>query len=249
MSEAALIITDLTKKYSGCTALDRVNLRLEEKHVYALVGDMGSGKTTLFRCIAGLCKPEQGKIEIFGSSYKDLTLARREVGMLVDQPVYYGDLSVYNNLKMQARVIGGGDKARIKKVMKALKITPRDTGNRTVGGCPAGIKLSLAIATAVLGAPRLLLLDEPFNGLDSDGSELVRNLISQEMSERSMSVLLSSQFFSELYPIATDFIFIDKGKIIMTKTKGEIDELLPKDISKPSEFEAFYKELVKEVKI
>jgi ABC-2 type transport system ATP-binding protein len=249
MAEAALKITGLTKKYKSITALDNVSLSMYDKRIYVLLGDKDSGKTTLFRCIAGLCKPDEGEIEILGNPYKDLTLARREVGMIVDQPVYFGDLNILNNLKMQARIIGGVDKERIKKVMKALKITPRNTGSRTIGGCPAGLKQSLAVALALLGAPRFLLMDEMFSGLDNDSSELVQKFILQEMGEHSMSVLISGQFFNELYPLATDFIFMDKGKIILTKTRQEIDEILPKDIKKTSEYETFYKELLKEAKV
>ncbi len=213
MGEAALKLRGVTKKYANKTVLDKVDLTLEDNHIYAIIGDLGSGKTTLFRCVGGLCRPNEGDIEILGNPTHDLTLARREVGMLIDQPCLYNDLSCFNNLKLQGRVIGGVDRKRIVSLMKALQITPRQTGNRPVGGCPAGIKLNLAIAMAILGAPRLLMLDELYNGMDSDGAQLVHNLIKQEMSEHSMTVVISGQFFAELYPIATDFIFMDKGKI------------------------------------
>jgi ABC-type multidrug transport system ATPase subunit len=120
--------------------------------------------------------------------------------MIVDQPVYFGDLNILNNLKMQARIIGGVDKERIKKVMKALKITPRNTGSRTIGGCPAGLKQSLAIALALLGAPRLLLMDEMFSGLDNDSSELVQKFILQEMASTACRCLSQVSFLTSFTP-------------------------------------------------
>ncbi len=245
MEEAVLIIRGLTKRYSNRTVLDRIDLTLENNRVYALVGDAGSGKTTLFRCVGGLCRPDEGEIEILGNPMRDLTFARREVGMLIDQPAFCGDLSVMNNLRLQARILGGVGRERVVSLMKALRITPRQTGHRAVGGCPAGIKLNLAIALALLGGPRLLMLDELCSGLDSDGAELVKRLIEREMSEHGMTVVVSGQFFAELYRMATDFIFMEEGRILLRMTRREIDSRLPPDIRKDSEYEAFYRELVK----
>lgn len=248
MGEAALKLRGVTKKYSNKTVLDKVDLTLENNRIYAIIGDLGSGKTTLFRCVGGLCRPTEGDIEILGNSMRELTLARREVGMMIDQPCLYNDLSCFSNLKLQGRIIGGVERKRVVSLMKALQITPRQTGNRPVGGCPAGIKLSLAIAMAILGAPRLLMLDELYSGMDSDGAQLVHNLIKQEMSEHSMTVVITGQFFSELYHIATDFIIMDKGRIIAEMTRQDIELRLPQDIKKSSEYEAFYRELIREVR-
>ncbi len=247
MGEAALAVKGLTKRYSGRAVLDRVDLTLEENRVYALLGEPGSGKTTLLRCVGGLCRPDEGEISVLGNLPRDLTAARREVGMLIDQPAYCADLTVLNNMRLQARIIGGVDKKRIASLMKAMGITPRQTGRRSAGGCPPSVRLSLAVALAFLGAPRLLILDEPYSGMDGDTAELLKTLLEREMSEHPMTALISGQFFAELYPVATDFIIMDRGRVLSQMTKREVEARLPAGISKSGEYEAFYRALAKEV--
>ena len=157
--------------------------------------------------------------------------------MLIDAPALYRDLSIRNNLKLQGRVLGDLPKGRIGKLMKALHITPRDTGNRSVGGCPAGLKMKCAIAMAMLPFPRLLLLDEVFGGLDTDDSALFRDLAEAEMAERPMALLITGQFFSELYPFATDYLLLQKGKITRTYTREELQARIPEDLHRSQELE------------
>ena len=241
-----LRISGLEKTYAGAKALDGLSLQLEEGRICALLGNPGSGKTSLLRCLAGLSAPDQGEISLLGKSGEELYEARKDVGFLVDAPQLYGDLSIVNNMLLQSRVRGAVDKKRIGRLLRALKIAPRDIGRRTAGGCPATVKMRLGIAMAFLGAPRLLLLDEVYSGLDTDDSALLETLIREEMEERSMSLLITGQFFSELFPFATDYAFLDKGRIIARYTREQLQEKLPEEISKPNEYEAFYQELRKE---
>lgn len=246
MSDTVLEVRDLTKRYGGGTALNGLSLELEAGRIYALLGEPGSGRTTLLRCIAGLCRPDGGEIALLGHPPAELTKARREVGMLVDAPALYGDLSVVGNLLLQSRALGKVDKKRIGRLMKALAIAPRNTGFRTVGSCPATIKLRLGIAMALLHSPRLLLMDEVYSGLDSDDSNMLNELLAREMGEREMTVLMTGQFFSELYPVATDFLLMNKGRVTARYTKDALAARLPEGISKPAEYEAFYKTLQRE---
>ena len=246
MTETLFHASGLTKRYGGAAALDGLDLRLEGGRIYALLGAPGSGRTTLLRCIAGLVRPDSGEIELLGETGEGLYAARRKVGMLIDAPALYRDLSIRNNLKLQSRILGGLPKGRIGSMMKALAITPRDTGNRTVGGCPNALKLKCAIAMAMLNFPSLVMLDEVFGGLDTDDSALFRDLAEKEMADRPMSLLITGQFFGELYPFATDYLLLEKGKIVKTYTREELEARIPEDLHRTTELEEAFKTIRKE---
>ena len=246
MTDTLFRATGLTKRYSGAAALDGLDLQLESGHIYALLGDPGSGRTTLLRCAAGLVKPDSGEIELLGETGDGLFAARHKMGLLIDSPALYRDLSIRNNLKLQGRVLGDLPKGRIGNLMKALAITPRDTGNRSVGGCPNALKLKCAIAMAMLGFPNLVMLDEVFGGLDTDDSAMFRELAEQEMAERPMSILITGQFFSELYPFATDYLLLEKGKILKRYTREALQSRIPEDLHRTQELEEAFKAIRKE---
>ena len=246
MTDTLFRATGLTKRYGGAAALDGLDLQLKNGRIYALLGDPGSGRTTLLRCAAGLVKPDSGEVEILGETGDGLYAARHQTGMLIDGPALYRDLSIRNNLKLQGRILGDLPKGRIGKLMKALAITPRDTGNRTVGGCPAGLKMKCAIAMALLPFPSLLLLDEVFGGLDTDDSALFRDLLAAEMEDRPMAVLITGQFFSELYPFATDYLLLEKGKITRSYTREALQARIPADLTRSQELEEAFKTIRKE---
>ncbi len=246
MSETVFQAVGLTKRYGVIAALDGLDLRVESGRICALLGDPGSGRSTLLRCAAGLVKPDSGEVELLGARGEDLYAARHQVGMLIDSPALYRDLSIRNNLKLQGRILGDLPKGRIGKLMKALSITPRDTGNRSVGGCPAGLKMKCAIAMALLPFPKLLMLDEVFGGLDTDDSALFRDLLQAEMADRPMGVLLTGQLFSELYPFATDYCLLEKGKIARQYTREELQARIPEDLHRSQELEEAFKAIRKE---
>lgn len=246
MTETLFRTYGLSKRFGAAPALDGLDLKLESGRIYALLGEPGSGRSTLLRCAAGLVKPDSGEVELLGKRGAGLYEARRKVGMLIDAPAVYRDLSIRNNLKLQSRILGGLPKGRIGKLMKALSITPRDTGNRSVGGCPAALKLKCAIAMAMLPFPRLLMLDEVFGGLDTDDSALFTGLLENEMAERPMAVLITGQFFAELYPFATDYLLLEKGKLIRSYAREELQSRIPEGVTRSQELEEAFRSIRKE---
>ena len=244
MGETILQVSDLTCTVRGKSVLDGLSLRLETGHIYALLGEAGSGKTTLLRCLAGLIPAEGGSAEIGGIPITD-PAARRETGFLVDEPALWNELSIAGNLEMQARVLGKVDRRRMGKIMKALGILPREAGNRRVGGSPQSIRVRTAAAMALLGAPKLLLLDEVFSGLDSDDGMKLTELLRSEMESRPMAVLLTGSFLGLLWHAATDFLLLNNGRIRGRYTKADLATRLPEEYG-AQDLAALQEELEKE---
>jgi ABC-2 type transport system ATP-binding protein len=171
---------------------------------------------------------QEGQAETGGVSVTD-PAARRETGMLVDEPALWGDLSIAGNLEMQGRLLGKADRKRMGKLMKALEILPRHTGRRRLGSCPQSIKIRTAAAMALLGAPKLLLLDELYTGLDSDDARLMDALLRSETEERQMATLLTGSHLPLVWQTATDFLLLQKGRIRAHYTREALAARLPEE--------------------
>lgn len=230
MNEQILTATKISKTY-GLTAgrrvaaLDEVSVTLEKGHIYGLVGNNGSGKTTSMRVITGLANPNAGELSLFGSETPaQLNEARHRVGSLIEMPAYYGELSIRQNLNAQAMLIPGVTKAQIDELCELLGITRREVGVKKIRSCSLGQRQRYGIASALLGEPELLLLDEPINGLDPNGVHEIRELLQKLNRERGITMLISSHLLSELYKLATDYIFFDLGRVIETISAEELDK-------------------------
>ena len=221
MSAALLTVDNLRCGYGGEPVLDGLTLALSPGHIYGLVGESGSGKTTFLRAVAGLLPLESGSAAIEGVSVSEAG-SRRETGMLVDEPALWTELSVAGNLETMGRILGKPDRKRMGKLMKALELLPRQTGRRSAGSCPASVKLRLGVAMALLGSPRLLMLDNIFAGLDSDDALRVVELLASETAEREMATLVTSPFLAALWPLATDYLFLHGGRIAGKYTKEDL---------------------------
>ena len=226
MGETILEVSGLRHTIAGRPVLDGLSLRLEAGRVYALLGPQDSGKTTLLRVLGGLAPLQEGSAAICGEDVRS-PAARRETGMLVDEPALWGELSVAGNLELQGRILGKTDRKRMGRLMKALEILPRDTGRRRVGSCPESIKMRLGAAMALLGEPRLLLLDELYSGLDSDDAVRMDALPAGETAARPMAALLTGSFLPHLWGPATDFLLMKGGRIRAHYTKEELTARLP----------------------
>ena len=196
---------NLTKKFKKQTAVNGVSLNIPKGQVYGLLGPNGAGKSTTMNMITGILKPTDGEI------YFDVKLWSRdalsEIGALIENPPIYDNLSARENLKVRALLLGVGEE-RIDEVLKIVSL--ENTGKKKSGQFSLGMKQRLGIAMALLGNPKLLILDEPTNGLDPIGIEELRELI-RSFPEQGITVILSSHILSEVQLIADHVGIISDG--------------------------------------
>lgn len=209
----------LCKSFSGQMAVNNISLNIEKNSVYGLLGPNGAGKSTTLKMITGILKPTSGSIEFDGHLWKRNDL--EHIGALIEVPPLYENLTAYENLKVRTTLLGLGD-ARINEVLQIVQLT--NTGKKRVGQFSLGMKQRLGIAIALLNHPKLLILDEPTNGLDPVGIEELRELI-RSFPAKGITVILSSHILSEVQQIA-DHIGIIAGGILGYEGKLNANENL-----------------------
>lgn len=199
--------TDLCKKFKGQIAVDNVSLHIEENSVYGLLGPNGAGKSTILKMIAGILKPSSGVIEMNGHIWNRNDL--REIGALIETPPLYENLTAYENLKVRTLTLGLPE-TRIDEVLNTVQLL--NTGRKKAGHFSLGMKQRLGIALALLAQPKLLILDEPTNGLDPIGIQELRELI-RSFPQQGITVILSSHILTEVEQIADRIGIIASGKL------------------------------------
>ena len=213
----------ISVKYGNFLALDNVSISLKNKHIYGFIGENGAGKTTLMRVLTGLLYPTSGAFSLFGTSDpSDILKMRRHIGSTIEAPALYPEYSAYRNLELQRILIGNPDKEICDKLLKVVGLT--EVKDKKVRKFSMGMKQRLSIAMALVGKPRLLILDEPINGLDPKNISELRSLLKRLNEENDITLFLSSHILNELYLLATDYYIIHKGKIIESLTHDELDE-------------------------
>lgn len=206
----------LSKRYKGRYAVSNLNLKIAKGDIYGFLGPNGSGKTTTIRMLLGLIKPAQGTVHLFGQSLKKERLAiLRKVGSLVEYPSYYGHLTAIDNLEAIRRIIEV-PKSRISEVLDIVGLSK--DARRSVKGYSLGMKQRLGIASALLGSPELLVLDEPTNGLDPSGILEIRELIKSMPKSHGITVLISSHLLSEVEQMAGTVGIIRQGQMVFQDT-------------------------------
>lgn len=201
MYEAILKTVDLTKSFRGRKAVKSVSLEVPEACVYGILGPNGAGKSTLLKMLTGILRPSEGKIYFQGKEWTRKNLA--DIGALIETPPIYENLTARENLKIRAILLGVSEQ-RIEEVLSIVKLT--DTGKKRAGEFSLGMKQRLGIASALLNDPKLLILDEPVNGLDPIAIRELRQLI-QRFPEEGITVIVSSHILSEIEQTA-DYIGI-----------------------------------------
>lgn len=211
--------TDLCKNFKGQTAANNVSLHIQKNSVYGLLGPNGAGKSTILKMITGILRPTSGSIEFDSHSWsrKDLN----SIGALIETPPLYENLTAYENLKVRTTILGLTNK-RIDEVLQIVRLT--ETGKKRAGQFSLGMKQRLGIAIALLNNPKLLILDEPTNGLDPVGIEELRELI-RSFPAKGITVILSSHILSEVQQTA-DHIGIIAGGVLGYEEKLNAHENL-----------------------
>ena len=223
MSDVILETRNLTKKYGSFRALDNVSVSLKKNHIYGFIGENGAGKSTFMKIISGLVFPTSGDYSLMGADDpKEIDKKRKQVGTMIEEPALYPKFTVYKNVELQRLIVGNPDTSYTDKVLELVGLG--DVKNKKAKNLSMGMKQRLGIAIAMVGNPQLLILDEPINGLDPINIVALRNMLKKINEEKESTVFVSSHILSELYLLATDFIFIHKGRIIETNTHEELEE-------------------------
>lgn len=217
----AIEIRNLSKSFRGMYAVDNLNMTVPVGAIYGFIGENGSGKSTTEKLICGHLVPDGGEIKLFGRDYTDAGV-RVRVGALIEDPGCFPGSSVYQNLMMQA--INLGIENRDEEIRRVLQIVRmEDSANIKFKSCSLGMKQRIGIAMALLGEPALLILDEPINGLDTDGMKIMREILVDITQNYGCTVLISSHILGELEKIATHYGIIRQGKMIMELSAEEMD--------------------------
>ena len=217
----AIEIRGLTKSFRGMYALDHLDMTVPVGAIYGFIGENGSGKSTTEKLICGHLVPDSGKIKLFGKSSKDAGV-RVRVGALIENAGCFPSSSVYNNLMMQAINLNLSDpRGEIQRVLKIVRM--EDSANIKFKSCSLGMKQRIGIAMALLGDPALLILDEPINGLDTDGMRIMREILVDITQNYGCTVLISSHILGELEKIATHYGIIRQGKMVQELSAQEMD--------------------------
>lgn len=216
-------VSHLSKKFSTHTAVDDLSFTVNEGDVYGFLGQNGAGKSTTIRMLLTLVKPTKGHIELFGMDLcKERKKILRQVGAVIEKPDLYKYLSAFENLSLFARM--SGSKINKKELETQLEMVGlADRAGDKVKTFSQGMKQRLGIAVALIHNPRLIILDEPTNGLDPQGIADMRNLILHLSRHLNKTVIVSSHLLYEIEQISTRMLIIDEGK---KKVEGTVASLM-----------------------
>lgn len=229
---SVLEVKNLTKKFDKRVILDQVSVTLEEGEVVGLVGPNGAGKSTFIKSILGLYNIDEGDVKICGFDvYKQHRDALSKVGCIVENPDMYQNISGRKNLKICALMNDLPKNTDIDSVVHLVRMESRiDDKVKTYS---LGMKQRLGLASALLNHPKLLILDEPINGLDPQGIMELRQIVRDLSKKDKMTVLISSHILAEIEQMCDRIIMIDQGKIVDSFT---MDEIRAKNISLEEEY-------------
>ena len=221
----------LTKVYGNSICIDHLNMNVRENRIYGFLGPNGAGKSTTLKLLLGLVHPTGGEISIFGEqlSAKSRMNILRQTGSLIESPSYYGHLTAKENLKIYATLLQVPER-NIEKVLQIVRLDKQH--NKKLSKFSLGMKQRFGLASALLSFPKLLILDEPSNGLDPAGIQEMRELIKSLPREYGMTVIVSSHILSEIDQIADDIGIIASGKMMY---QGELNRLHETDSDKTLE--------------
>ena len=216
MNDNVIEIVNYTKIFKGTTVLKNINLNIIRGKCYGIVGRNGSGKTLIFKSICGFIRPTSGYVMVNGLKIGFDVDFPDDVGALIEQPGFLPNYNAFDNLKFLANIRNKICNKEIEKVLKFVELYPID--NKLVKEYSLGMKQRLGIAQAIMEDPEILILDEPFNGLDKEG---VKNLKEKliELKEKGKTILMTSHIYQDIEELS-DYIYeVDNGVLI--KLKGD----------------------------
>ena len=214
MANYAICSEGLTKIYSGRAVVDHVNIHVPDGSIYGFVGENGSGKTTIIRLLMGLIRPNAGEYSLYDVNFKnkDIYKIRANVSAIVEAPSLVPSMNAYQNIKYACMYYGiQATDEFIEKILNEVGL--HDVGKKKVKDFSLGMRQRMGIAILLLNNPKLMLLDEPMNGLDPSGVAELRDLIIS-LNQKGITFLISSHILSELEKVATHWGFISQGKLL-----------------------------------
>ena len=221
MTQPLIEVKNIHKRYAKHHALDNVSFNINEGRICGLIGENGAGKTTLIRIISGLIKQDSGEI---------IGLKGCKLSSIVESPAIHLNLSAYDNLHYQLLLCGeNSSHEKIEKVLNLVGLADVDSKKRAKD-FSLGMRQRLAIGLAIIDSPKLLILDEPINGLDPKGIKDIRDILATLKNDFNITILISSHILSELDLIADDYVIMSKGKVIQEDSKSTILSSLAKKI-------------------
>ena len=222
MTAAALALQDLSKRFGRIRAVDRLSLEVPPGQMAGFLGPNGAGKSTTLYMIPRLVRPSGGRISVFGVDiWRDFIQAIRSVGVMVEAPAFYDYLSGRKNLELAARLLGGVPRRDIDEILERIGLADRQRDK--VRTYSMGMKQRLGIGRAMLGRPRLLVLDEPTNGMDPEGTREILTFLRERVRMDGLSVFISSHLLYEVEEYCDTVFVINKGRLIAS---GRVKDIL-----------------------
>ena len=215
---AAIEFLELAKKYGKVRSVRRLTASIAEGKITGLLGPNGAGKSTSLRCLLGLAKPTSGSARILGVQYRDLVNPVSQIGAVLDSRGFHGGLTGRQNLRVMAAAAKIKD-SRVDEVLKLVDL--ESAANKKAKGYSLGMKQRLSLAGALLGDPRVLILDEPANGLDPIGIAWLRGFLRQ-LADQGKTILVSSHQLAEMQSTVDDVIIINHGMLMAQGSMKEI---------------------------
>jgi ABC-2 type transport system ATP-binding protein len=215
-----IILDSLTKQYGGFTAVDHVTFRAEPGRVTGFLGPNGAGKSTTMRILVGLTPASSGTTTVLGRRYADLPNPGREIGVLLDASAQHAGRTGREILTLAQRTMRA-PRGRVDEMLDLVSLSDEESGRR-VRDYSLGMRQRLGIAAAMLGDPRVLILDEPANGLDPEGIRWMRDLL-KTLAGEGRTVLVSSHLLSEMQLLADDVVILAAGRLIQ---QGPMDHVV-----------------------
>ncbi len=214
----AISFDSLVKQYGKQAAVAQLTANVQSGRITGFLGPNGAGKSTTLRCLVGLASPTSGNATIQGKNYREIENPLSLVGTVLDSRGFHPALSGKKNLKVVAAAAGIKD-SRVDEVLELVELT--DAANKRMKNYSLGMKQRLSLAAAILGDPRILILDEPANGLDPAGIAWLRKFL-RSLADRGRTILVSSHQLAEMQNTVDDVLIINRGKLIASGSMREV---------------------------